>query len=118
MIEQLLDLALQQGADAAEVFQSRSHSRPVYFEANRLKQLESVESEGTSLRIWRNGQPGLAVAYGEIAPEDLVRRALSISQSAQSPRTPRFAVSLPHRQSGCRSPSLRRTTVELGPREY
>ncbi|NMG59447.1 TldD/PmbA family protein [Geitlerinema sp. P-1104] len=79
MIEQLLDLALNQGADAAEVFQSRSHARPVYFEANRLKQLESVESEGTSLRIWRNGQPGLAVAYGEISPEDLVRRALSIS---------------------------------------
>ncbi|TVR05274.1 MAG: TldD/PmbA family protein, partial [Phormidium sp. GEM2.Bin31] len=79
MIEQLLDLALKQGADAAEVFQSRSHARPVYFEANRLKQLESVESEGTSLRIWRNGQPGLAVAYGEISPEALVRRALSIS---------------------------------------
>ncbi|MCC5897076.1 MAG: TldD/PmbA family protein [Phormidium sp. BM_Day4_Bin.17] len=79
MIEQLLDLALKQGADAAEVFQSRSHARPVYFEANRLKQLESVESEGTSLRIWRNGQPGLAVAYGEVSPEDLVRRALSIS---------------------------------------
>lgn len=79
MIEQLLDLALQEGAEAAEVFQSRSHTRPVYFEANRLKQLESIESEGISLRVWRNGQPGLAVAYGEVSAQELVQRALSIS---------------------------------------
>ena len=39
--EQLLDLAKQTGAEAAEVFQSSSSARPVYFEANRLKQLES-----------------------------------------------------------------------------
>ncbi|MFO8038086.1 MAG: TldD/PmbA family protein [Sodalinema sp.] len=80
MIEQLLDLALQEGAEAAEVFQSRSHTRPVYFEANRLKQLESIESEGLSLRVWRNGQPGLAVAYGEVSAKELVQRALSISR--------------------------------------
>ncbi|MGL5197190.1 MAG: PmbA/TldA family metallopeptidase, partial [Chroococcales cyanobacterium] len=58
--EQLLDLAKQAGVEAAEVFQSRSHSRPVYFEANRLKQLESAQSEGTALRLWKNGRPGLA----------------------------------------------------------
>lgn len=87
MLEKLLDLALQAGAEAAEVFQSRSHTRPVYFEANRLKQLESVESEGTSLRVWRDGRPGLAVAYGEVAPEDLVRRALATSH-LNPPETP------------------------------
>ena len=80
LVEQLLERALQAGAEAAEVFQSRSRSRPVFFEANRLKQLESGESEGTALRLWREGRPGLAVAYGPVEPKDLVDRALALSQ--------------------------------------
>lgn len=76
----LLDAALDRGADAAEVFQSRSHARPVYFEANRLKQLESTDSEGTTLRLWHNGRPGLAVSYGPTDPRALVDRALAIAQ--------------------------------------
>jgi PmbA protein len=79
-LEQLLELALKSGAEAAEVFQARSHSRPVYFEANRLKQLDSVESEGMALRLWKSGCPGLAVAYGPVAPQMLVDRAMAISQ--------------------------------------
>jgi PmbA protein len=87
MIEELLDLALRGGAEAAEVFQSRSHARPVYFEANRLKQLESVESKGTSLRLWRQGKPGIAVAYGDVSPQELVDRALATS-SLNAPEHP------------------------------
>lgn len=79
LAEQLLELAAKAGADAAEVFQARTVSRPVFFEANRLKQLESVESEGTALRLWRDHQPGLAVAYGPVAPQLLVERALALS---------------------------------------
>ncbi|BAU13432.1 peptidase U62, modulator of DNA gyrase [Leptolyngbya sp. NIES-3755] len=78
--EQLLDLALRSGAESAEVFQSQSLSRPVFFEANRLKQLESTEAEGTALRLWKEGRPGLAVAYGAVEPQDLVDRAIAISQ--------------------------------------
>lgn len=78
--EQLLDLALRSGAEAAEVFQSRSLARPVFFEANRLKQLESAQSEGTAIRLWRDGRPGLAVAYGPVEPQTLVDRALALSQ--------------------------------------
>lgn len=78
--EKLLDLAKSSGAEAAEVFQSRSLSKPVFFEANRLKQLESAQSEGTTLRLWRDGRPGLAVAYGPVDPQNLVDRALAISQ--------------------------------------
>lgn len=77
--EQLLELAAKSGAEAAEVFQSKSLSRPVFFEANRLKQLESAEAEGTALRVWHNGRPGLAVAYGPVAAQDLVNRAISLS---------------------------------------
>lgn len=78
--EQLLELAARSGAEAAEVFQSRSLSRPVYFETNRLKQLESAQSEGTALRLWKNGCPGLVVAYGSVEAQDLVDRAIALSQ--------------------------------------
>ncbi|WLT36815.1 hypothetical protein NON20_11880 [Synechocystis sp. B12] len=57
-----LDQAQRAGAESVEVYYSRSFSRPVFFEANRLKQLESSESEGVALRLWKNGQAGLAVA--------------------------------------------------------
>ena len=78
--EQLLELALASGASCAEVYQSRSLSRPIFFEANRLKQLESCEAEGTALRIWRENRPGLAVAYGRIEPNELVAAAIALSE--------------------------------------
>ena len=80
MPEQLLELALKAGASHAEVYQSRAFSCPVSFEANRLKQIESSQSEGTALRLWKGGCPGLAVAYGEVEPEILVAKAIAISQ--------------------------------------
>lgn len=78
--EQILDTAKQAGADQAEVYQVISHSHPVYFEANRLKQLETTESEGIALRVWRDRAPGVTVAYGEVEPEPLIERALSLCQ--------------------------------------
>lgn len=79
LAEELLELAMRSGSDAAEVFQSQSLSRPVFFEANRLKQLESSQSEGITLRLWRDGRPGLAVAYGPVDPQALVDRAIALS---------------------------------------
>jgi PmbA protein len=70
--EQFLELALKSGAEAAEVFQSQSASSPISFEANRLKQVESIEADGLAIRLWRNGQPGIAVAYGEVDPQALI----------------------------------------------
>lgn len=83
LAERLLELALKSGAEAAEVYQSRSLSRPVFFEANRLKQLETSQSEGTALRLWRNGCPGLTVAYGSVDAQSMVERALALSQLNQ-----------------------------------
>lgn len=80
LAEQLLDLATKSGAEAAEVYHSSSLSRPVFFEANRLKQLEVAQSEGTALRLWVGGRPGLAVAYGPVEPQALVDRAIAISK--------------------------------------
>jgi PmbA protein len=77
--EELLELALKSGATAAEVYQSWSLSRPVFFEANRLKQIETSQAESTVLRLWRNGCPGLTVAYGAVDSKAMVERALASS---------------------------------------
>jgi PmbA protein len=77
--EQLLDLAAKAGAEAAEVYQAKSLSRPIFFEANRLKQLESTQSEGIALRLWKDGKPGIAVAYGAVAPSILVAKSIELS---------------------------------------
>ncbi|RUS96540.1 modulator of DNA gyrase PmbA-like protein [Dulcicalothrix desertica PCC 7102] len=77
--EELLELAIKSGASDAEVYQSRSLSQPVFFEANRLKQIETSSSEGTVLRLWHNGCPGLTVAYGSVDPKAMVERALASS---------------------------------------
>lgn len=78
--EQLLDLAIKSGAEAAEVYQSQSLSHPVFFETNRLKQLESTQSEGLALRLWHKGRPGLAVAYGDVELQVLVDKAKALSE--------------------------------------
>lgn len=91
--DQLMELAQAAGAEAAEVYQSRSLSRPVFFEANRLKQLESVQSEGIALRLWRGGCPGLAVAYGPVEPQALVDRAMALSY-LNEPETIELATAL------------------------
>ena len=81
--ELLLDLAQKQGATHAEVYQIRSHSSPVFFEGNRLKQLESSQSEGTALRLWKDNCPGLAVGYGLIDAETLVTKAIALAELNQ-----------------------------------
>jgi PmbA protein len=81
--EQLLDLATKAGAEAAEVYQAKSLSRPVFFEANRLKQLETAQSEGIAIRLWKDNKPGLAVAYGAVEPKILVAKSIELSQLNQ-----------------------------------
>jgi len=80
LAEKLLELAMKTGAEASEVFHTRSHCRPVIFESNRLKQIENTQSEGIALRLWHNSRPGIAVAYGPVDPEAIVARAIAISQ--------------------------------------
>jgi hypothetical protein len=86
LAETLIELALKQGAEAAEVLQSESRSHPVSFEANRLKQLDSSTSLGTALRLWMDGRPGLVVAYGHVDPESMVEKPLtSVPSTILSP---------------------------------
>jgi PmbA protein len=96
LAEQLLTLATQAGAEQAEVYQSQSFSRPIFFEANRLKQMESAQSEGTALRLWRQGKPGLAVAFGPVDPQVLVDKTLAISE-LNDPEPPQLNVGTPQK---------------------
>jgi PmbA protein len=79
-LESLLQLVSRRGISHAEIYQVSSQSQPVFFEGNRLKQLESSQSVGTALRLWQNNRPGLAVAYGTIEPELLIDKAIALSQ--------------------------------------
>ncbi len=83
LAEELLELALKSGAEVAEVYQSKSLSKPIFFEANRLKQVETSQSEGTALRLWCNGRPGLTVAYGTVESQAMVQRAIASSKLNQ-----------------------------------
>lgn len=80
LAEELLELTLKKGVSDAEVYQVQSHSRAISFEANHLKQIESSQTTGIALRLWLNGCPGLAVAYGDFNPDNLISKALAISQ--------------------------------------
>jgi PmbA protein len=93
-LESLLDLASRRGISHAEIYQVSSQSRPVFFEGNRLKQLESSQSVGTALRLWQDNRPGLAVAYGRIEPELLIDKAIALSQL----NTPEIIELAPSRQ--------------------
>ena len=79
-LEKFLQLAKESGVPDSEVYYVQSQSRPIFFEGNRLKQLESSQSEGTALRLWREGCPGLAVAYGQVTPRILVDKAIAITE--------------------------------------
>jgi len=76
--EEILETAQKAGAEEAEVYQLISRSHPVYFEANRLKQLETIESEAIALRVWHDRAPGVTVAYGDVDSEKMVQRALAL----------------------------------------
>lgn len=77
--EQVLELAHNAGAEAAEVYQALSDATPVFFDANRVKRIERSQTEAIALRLWRQGRPGLAVAHGPIEPQALVDRAVAVS---------------------------------------
>lgn len=79
-LESLLQSVSRRGISHAEVYQVSSQSQPVFFEGNRLKQLESTQSVGTALRLWQDNRPGLAVAYGKVDPELLINKAIALSQ--------------------------------------
>lgn len=80
LAEELLALTLKKGINDVEVYQVNSYSRPLSFEANRLKQIESSQTTGIALRLWHNSRPALVVAYGDFNADDLIAKAITISE--------------------------------------
>ena len=78
-MEELLNLA-RKVAEEAEVFRVSSEETPVSFEANRLKAIQSKQSNSVSLRIIKNGRLGYAAASGEIDNRKLLEVAVETAQ--------------------------------------
>jgi len=84
-MENLLELALRQ-VEQAEVFETRSESTRVHFEANLVKQLERRQTASIALRVVRDGRIGFAAASGTFAPATLVRMAVETSKFGAAAR--------------------------------
>ncbi len=67
-------------AEEAEVFMVSSAETPVQFEANRLKQVQSKQSNSVALRIVRQGRIGYAATTESGGSQNLVNMAVETAQ--------------------------------------
>lgn len=81
-MEHFLDVihSARKVAEQAEVFCVSSQETPIYFEANRLKQIQTKESTNVSLRIFRDGKLGISAASGSNNMEALLDMAVETSE--------------------------------------
>lgn len=84
-MEEILSLA-SKVAEAAEVFVITTEETPVHFRANRLKAIQSKQSNSVALRIIKNGRLGYAAASGNIESCKLVDIAVETSQFGMQAR--------------------------------
>lgn len=77
MLEGLLRQA-QNLSDQAELFQVTTRSTPVSFEANRLKSVDSRDSNGIALRIIKNGRIGFSSTTNVTDMNGLITRAVEM----------------------------------------
>lgn len=73
-------------AEEAEVFAVSSEETQVHFEANRLKQLQTKQKTGVSLRIIRKGKIGYAATTDLNDSQTLVSNAVETSQFGMTAR--------------------------------
>ena len=66
-------------AEEAEVFMVSSEATPVHFEANRLKHIQSKQSNSVALRIIKDGKTGYATST-RLDGEDLVNNAVATAE--------------------------------------
>ncbi|MBI2872744.1 MAG: TldD/PmbA family protein [Chloroflexi bacterium] len=78
MLERLLERA-KQVAQEAEAFHVERRETPVVFEANRLKAVETHETEGVALRVIKEGRIGFSSANTTSDVEGLVARAVEVA---------------------------------------
>ncbi|MBM4041201.1 MAG: TldD/PmbA family protein [Planctomycetes bacterium] len=85
MVEQLLELARRK-ADAAEVHLLETEARPIQFENNDLKYVNTKSSRVLSLRVIHQGRLGFASTTDPSEPERLVAQAVESAQFGQEAR--------------------------------
>lgn len=85
MVEKLLELARRK-ADAAEAHLVQTESRPVQFENNDLKYVQTKSSRALSLRVIHRGRIGFASTTDASALERLVEQAVESAQFGQEAR--------------------------------
>ncbi len=78
ILEEILERALK-SAEEAEVFHVSTRETPAVFEANKLKLLQTRETEGVALRIIQNGRIGFAATTDLSDPQRLVDAALEVA---------------------------------------
>ena len=76
--QRVLDLAGRQ-AEQAEIYAVSSQERPIFFEANQLKQAKAAQSHSVTLRVISKGHIGLASTSRLDTPQDLVDKALTLA---------------------------------------
>ena len=84
-LEKILSLAKMAGAEA-EVFFTSYEKLPAIFEANRLKQLKANQGTLVALRIIKGGRVGFAITTRLDNRQELVNRAVEVSQFGASAR--------------------------------
>ncbi len=82
MVDRLLELARRR-AQAAEVYLEESESRPIQFENNELKYVQTKQRRAVSLRLIADGRIGFASTTAPSKPEELVEHALESAQFGQ-----------------------------------
>lgn len=84
-MEKILALA-KAVAEEAEVFMVSSEETPVQFEANRLKHIQSKQSNRVALRIIKDGRTGYATTTRLDDRQELVSDAVATAQFGQAAR--------------------------------
>ncbi|MBI2850040.1 MAG: TldD/PmbA family protein [Chloroflexi bacterium] len=82
MVEEILAKA-KKVAQEAEVFLVSSEETSVQFEANRLKHVQSRQSQAVSLRVIKNGRIGYASSTTTENSQELVNMAVETAQFGQ-----------------------------------
>lgn len=109
ILETILTLAASR-TEAAEVYYVSSQDRPIEFENNRLKSLQTKALQGVALRVICKGRIGFASSTDLTRLEDLVDAAVQTAEIG-SPAEFEFAANFQNRDEG--SSLMPPTTQEL-----
>ncbi len=84
-MEEILE-KVKRVAEAAEIFLVTSEETPVQFEANRLKHIQSKQSQIVALRIIRNGRIGYSVTTNPDDADGLINAAVETAEFGMTAR--------------------------------